>query len=107
MRYLFSISYLGTHYNGWQTQDNATGVQEIVENVMSKILRTEVDIVGSGRTDTGVHCARQFFHADLPAQEDRSKLLQNLNAFLPKDIAIHSIQAIHPEASARYHATER
>ena len=107
MRYLFSISYLGTSYNGWQTQANAKGVQEIVEDVLSKILRIKVGIVGSGRTDTGVHCSKQYFHADLPEQKDTPKLLQNLNAFLPKDIAIHSIQAIHPEASARYHATQR
>jgi len=107
MRYLFSISYLGTNYNGWQTQANAKGVQEIVEDVLCKILRTKVGIVGSGRTDTGVHCARQYFHVDLPEQNDTPKLLQNLNAFLPRDIAIHSIQAIHPEASARYHAKHR
>jgi tRNA pseudouridine38-40 synthase len=107
MRYLFSISYLGTHYNGWQTQANAKGVQEVVEDALSKILRTKISIVGSGRTDTGVHCSKQFFHADLPEQKDVPKLLQNLNAFLPKDIAIHSIQLIHPDASARYHATQR
>lgn len=107
MRYLFSISYLGTHYNGWQTQANAKGVQEIVEDALSKILRTKTSIVGSGRTDTGVHCKKQFFHADLSEQTDMPRLLQNLNAFLPKDIAIHSAQSIHPEASARYHATQR
>jgi tRNA pseudouridine38-40 synthase len=107
MRYLFSISYLGTHYNGWQTQANAKGVQEIVESALSKMLRTPIAIVGSGRTDAGVHCAKQFFHADLPEQKELPKLIQNLNAFLPKDIAIQSIQSIHPEASARYHATQR
>ena len=107
MRYLFSISYLGTNYNGWQTQSNAKGVQEVVEDVLSKIHRTKVAIVGSGRTDTGVHCKRQFFHADLPEIKNPQALLQNLNAFLPRDIAVHSIQPIHPEASARYHATQR
>jgi tRNA pseudouridine38-40 synthase len=107
MRYLFSISYLGTHYNGWQTQSNAKGVQEIVENSLSKILRNKIAIVGSGRTDTGVHCRRQYFHADLPEAIKPEALIPNLNAFLPRDIAIHSIREIHPEASARYHATER
>jgi tRNA pseudouridine38-40 synthase len=107
MRYLFSIAYRGTHYNGWQSQANAIGVQAVVEDVLSKILRTPIAIVGSGRTDTGVHCNKQFFHADLVEQKDLPKLLQNINAFLPHDIAIHSIQAIHAEASARYHATQR
>jgi len=107
MRYLFSISYLGTHYNGWQTQANAKGVQQVVEEAMSKIFRKEIAIVGSGRTDTGVHCKRQYFHVDLADDVNAKALTQNLNAFLPKDIAIQSIQKIHPEASARYHAVQR
>ena len=107
MRYFFSISYLGTNYNGWQTQANATGVQEVVENAMSKILRKKIGIVGSGRTDTGVHCRRQYFHVDLSEPFNSKALLQNMNALLPRDIAVHSIQKIHPEASARYHAVQR
>ena len=107
MRYLFSISYLGTRYNGWQTQANATGVQEIVEKALSQISRTKITIVGSGRTDSGVHCQNQYFHTDLPGRVNPQTLIPNLNAFLPRDIAINSIQLIHPEASARYHATQR
>ena len=107
MRYLFSISYLGTLYHGWQMQANAKGVQQVVEEAMSKILRAKIDIVGSGRTDTGVHCKRQYFHADLAEPLNEKAFMINLNALLPRDIAIHSIQAIHPEASARYHATQR
>ncbi len=107
MRYLFSISYLGTRYHGWQTQANAKGVQQVMEDAMSKILRKKIGIVGSGRTDTGVHCQRQYFHVDLPEPVNGKALIQNLNAFLPKDIAIHSIQKIHPEASARYDAIQR
>ena len=107
MRYLFSIAYLGTHYHGWQTQTNAEGVQEVVEKAMSKILRTKIAIVGSGRTDTGVHCRRQYFHADVAEPLNEKAFLINLNALLPRDIAIHAIQQIHPEASARYHATQR
>ena len=106
MRYLFSISYLGTHYHGWQTQANAKGVQEVVEEALSKILRKKIVIVGSGRTDTGVHCRQQYFHVDL-SEPVNEALIQNLNALLPKDIAIHSVQKIHPEASARYSAVQR
>jgi tRNA pseudouridine38-40 synthase len=107
MRYLFSISYLGTKYHGWQTQANAEGVQEVVEGAMGKILRKPIAIVGSGRTDTGVHCRRQYFHVDLSPTLDEKAFAQNMNALLPKDIAINSIQKIHPEASARYHALQR
>ena len=107
MRYLFSISYLGTPYNGWQTQNNAKGVQEVVEDAFSKILRTKISIVASGRTDTGVHCRRQYFHSDISDSIQPSTLIQRLNALLPQDIAIHSIQPIHADASARYHAVQR
>lgn len=75
--------------------------------MMSKILRTSVSIVASGRTDTGVHCEQQFFHCDLPFPVGREKLVLQLNSFLPRDIAIRSIRQVKPEASARYDAIER
>lgn len=107
MRYFFQISYNGAAYNGWQTQNNATGVQEIVERALSTVLRAPIAIVGSGRTDTGVHCAQQYFHADIEKPFDRDRLVQQLNSFLPKDIAIHDIKKVKPTASARYDAVER
>lgn len=106
-RYLFEISYNGTHYAGWQSQNNATGVQAVVENALSKILREEIKIVGSGRTDTGVHCEQQFFHIDIEKPFETPNLLLRLNSFLPKDIAIQSVRKIKTTASARYDATER
>lgn len=106
-RYFFEIAYNGTNYAGWQSQVNATGVQTVVEQALSKLLRTEIKIVGSGRTDTGVHCVQQFFHADIEKSFNREDLLHRLNSFLPRDIAICSIQAVKPEASARYAAVER
>jgi tRNA pseudouridine38-40 synthase len=107
MRFLFQITYLGTNYHGWQSQNNAIGVQEIVEKTLSTILREEISIVGSGRTDTGVHCAKQFFHVDIEKLFDKEKLIIQLNSYLPKDIAIHRIQQIKSTASARYDAFER
>lgn len=106
-RYFFEISYNGTQYAGWQSQPNATGVQEVVENALSKLLRHKIEIVGSGRTDAGVHCEQQFFHADLEKELDVSLFLGRLNAFLPKDIAIHAIRKVKEDAHARYGATER
>jgi tRNA pseudouridine38-40 synthase len=106
-RFFFEISYLGTPYNGWQSQSNATGVQSIVEKAMSTVLRETVAVVASGRTDTGVHCAQQFFHADIEKPFDTSKLIVQLNSFLPKFIAIRSIRKVKPDASARYDAVER
>jgi tRNA pseudouridine38-40 synthase len=107
MRYFFEIAYHGSKYNGWQSQHNAIGVQSVVEDAMSKLFRTPVAIVGSGRTDTGVHCEQQFFHTDLNDTFDKSLVLQRLNSFLPKDIAIRSIREVRSDASARYDAVER
>jgi tRNA pseudouridine38-40 synthase len=107
MRYFFEISYEGTRYNGWQSQLNAIGIQTIVEDALSKIFRSSVTIVASGRTDTGVHCRQQFFHTDLTMPFDQDQLMIKLNSLLPKDIAIHSIRKAKPDAHARYDAVER
>lgn len=107
MRYFFEISYNGTHYHGWQNQKNAIGVQQVVEEALSKLMRAEISIVGSGRTDTGVHCVQQFFHADIEADFKQTDLMHRLNAFLPKDIAIRKIFPVRMDAHARYNAIER
>jgi tRNA pseudouridine38-40 synthase len=107
MRYFFEIGYNGSSYNGWQSQNNATGVQSVVESALSKLLREPVEIVGSGRTDTGVHCEQQFFHADIKKTFDHQQLLLRLNSFLPKDIVIRSVNEVKSDASARYDAVER
>lgn len=95
------------NYNGWQSQANGIGVQTVVEDALSKILRREVKIVGSGRTDTGVHCVQQFFHADLHEPIDGSTFLMKINSLLPHDIVLNSVRHVRETASARYDAIER
>lgn len=108
MRYFFEITYHGKHYHGWQSQNNALGVQTVVEKVLRQLLREkELSIVGSGRTDTGVHCVQQYFHCDVDRSFDPSQLVKRMNAFLPRDIAIRSIRKVRPDASARYAAIAR
>jgi tRNA pseudouridine38-40 synthase len=106
MRYFFEIRYKGTNYNGWQSQPNATGIQAVVEDCLYKLLGQKIDIVASGRTDTGVHCLQQYFHADF-AEPLPQHILFRLNSILPKDIAINSIRKVKDEANARYDAIER
>ncbi|HQQ96241.1 MAG TPA: tRNA pseudouridine(38-40) synthase TruA [Cyclobacteriaceae bacterium] len=107
MRYFFEITYSGSNYHGWQSQHNAIGVQQVVEEALTKLLRTKTEIVGSGRTDTGVHCVQQFFHADIEKPFMADELVLRLNAFLPSDIAIRTIRKVKSNASARYDARER
>lgn len=107
MRYFFEIAYHGANYSGWQSQKNATGVQTVVEGVMSKIFRAPVSITGSGRTDAGVHCEQQFFHTDISPEFDPSDVLLKLNSFLPRDIVIKSVRQVTADASARFDAVER
>lgn len=107
MRFFFEIAYHGKNYNGWQSQQNALGVQTVVEETLSKLMRSPIKIVGSGRTDTGVHCEQQFFHADIDKHFDVPVMLIKLNSFLPKDIVIKGIREVKAEASARYNAYER
>lgn len=108
MRYFFEITYDGRNYHGWQSQDNALGVQTVVEKAIRQLLRDNtLSIVGSGRTDTGVHCLQQFFHCDIEKPFDPAQLVQRMNSFLPRDIAIRTIRKVKPDASARYAATER
>lgn len=107
MRYFFEIAYNGKNYAGWQSQANALGVQSVVEEALGKLFRIPVTIVGSGRTDAGVHCEQQFFHADIPREFDVENLVQRLNSFLPRDISIQSIRKVKPDASARHQAIER
>jgi tRNA pseudouridine38-40 synthase len=97
MKYFFEIAYHGKNYAGWQNQANATGIQSVIENALSKMFRTEIGILGSGRTDTGVHCEQQFFHCEIVKPFERDDLIIRLNSFLPKDIVVK----IHPESEAR------
>ena len=62
---LFGVSYLGTNYCGWQKQDNALAIEEVIENAIYEITNQKVDIFASGRTDAGVHAIEQCFNAKL------------------------------------------
>ena len=107
MRYFIELSYLGTHYHGWQTQPNAITVQQTVEKALSLLLRYPIKITGAGRTDTGVHARQMFAHFDTTIPFNPSELTYKLNSFLPEDIAIHQIFSVHPQIHARFDAISR
>ena len=107
MRYFLEFAYKGTHYHGWQYQPNATSVQETLTKALSTILKTEIEIVGAGRTDSGVHAKQMFAHFDFEHEIDVPYFVHKLNSFLPKDIAILNVHQVHDDAHARFDATKR
>lgn len=107
MRYFLDLSYKGTNFHGWQIQPNGNTVQAELENAISTILKTEITVVGSGRTDTGVHATQQIAHFDCDTEVDTADLCYKLNSFLPNDISIRSIKEVNETAHARFDATKR
>lgn len=106
-RYFIDLSFDGTSFSGWQRQKNAISVQQILEEKLSLKLKTDVELVGCGRTDAGVH-ARQFVaHFDTDVIFDKDELMYSLNRFLPQTIAINRIYEVVADAHARYSAIER
>ena len=106
MRYFLELSYNGKAYYGWQKQPDAISVQEVLEKALSTILRKEIEIVGAGRTDAGVHAKQMFAHFDYD-ELDLDDLKYKLNSLLPKDIAIQDIFKVQEEAHARFDAINR
>lgn len=106
MRYFLHLAYRGTNYHGWQRQPNGLSVQEVLETALSTVLRESIAIVGSGRTDTGVHAGEQFAHfetqAHLPAH-----LLRSLNSLTPPDIAVYDCFPVRADDHARFTALFR
>ncbi len=84
-------TYCGDNYNGWQRQKNAIGIQNIIEEVLSRIYNENILITGSGRTDRKVHALGQVFHFSSSKYFDNDTLIKALNSLLPKDIAILEI----------------
>ena len=107
MRWRITLSYVGSAYAGWQRQPGDLTVQQVLEEAMRTILRQPVDVVGCGRTDTGVHARHYVAHADVVDTEPSDKLVYQLNAVLPSDVAVHLIEAADPEFHARFDAKER
>ena len=107
MRYFLEFAYKGTHYHGWQYQPNAISVQETLNKALTTLFKKEIDLVGAGRTDTGVHAKQMFAHFDLEESIDIPFYIHKLNSFLPKDIAILNIYLVHDDAHARFDAIKR
>ena len=106
MRFFIEISYYGKNYHGWQIQENASTIQEEIDNAISLLLKKKIKTMGSGRTDTGVHAISQVAHFDYDKPIDNS-FLYRINSFLSSDISINSIKKVKENISARFDAISR
>jgi len=108
-RYQIIVEYDGTNHSGWQSQKNAKSIQKEMEKILSKILKIEVNINGSGRTDAGVHSKNQSAHFDYKKLiPNKYKLIASVNYFLnKKNISIKKIIRKNITFHARYSAKER
>ena len=107
-RFFINLSYNGKNYCGWQIQPNAVSVQQTLQESLSTLMRKIIDIVGAGRTDSGVHARTMIAHFDWDGDAfDNDELCMKMNRFLPKDISIHSIKEVTSDAHARFSAISR
>lgn len=108
MRYIIVLSYDGSAFSGWQVQNNAPSVQGTLQDALAMLTGAPAPVTGAGRTDTGVNARNYVAHFDTEALiEDTAKLTHRLNAVLPRQIAVHSIQAAPEDFHARFSATSR
>lgn len=106
-RYFIDLAYDGTAYHGWQIQPNGDSVQERLMKALATLLRREVEVVGAGRTDAGVHASLMVAHFDSEAPLDTALMADKLNRLLPPDISVYRLRAVKPDAHARFDATAR
>jgi tRNA pseudouridine38-40 synthase len=107
LRYFLDITYLGTNYHGWQIQANAHSVQAEIQAKLSLLLGNSIEVVGSGRTDTGVHAKQQIAHFNTSQSLDIQDFIYKMNKILPIDISIQNMYVVADTAHARFDAVRR
>ena len=98
---LICFAYKGTNYSGYQKQPNKITVQSVLEDCLSKVLKENINIIASGRTDAGVHALKQYAHFECENKIDLNKLPTALNTFLPPDIRVYSAKEVDGLFNAR------
>jgi tRNA pseudouridine38-40 synthase len=107
VRYFIHFAYDGTNYHGWQIQPDANSVQEELQKALSVLLRHDVEIVGAGRTDAGVHARQMVAHFEWDGQLDCQQTAYRLGRMLPRDIAIYRMEPVADDMHARFSAVRR
>ena len=99
------VAYDGTNYCGWQVQKNGETIESVLNRAIGELTGEEIHVMGSSRTDAGVHAYGQVIHFDLPQERDPEKLRFGLDTQCPDDIDVVSIELVSEEFHARYNKT--
>lgn len=105
--YKLTIRYDGTNYSGWQIQSSRPTVQQTIANAIKILLKENVNLIGSGRTDAGVHALGQVANFRTENEIDISKFTYSINAILPVDISVLKIEPVDIDFHARFSAIKR
>lgn len=107
MRYKLTFEYDGTNFSGWQKQPDVRTVEGTAEEALSTLYQQEIDIIGQGRTDAGVHARGQAAHVDLSDRYIPSRILHAMKGLLPEDVALLSVEIVPDDFHARFDAQSR
>ncbi len=105
--YKLLIQYDGTNYAGWQIQKNAVSVQQIITEALKTLLKIDINLIGSGRTDSGVHALGQVANFRTENEIDIYRFKHSLNSILPSDISIIKMEETNEDFHARFDARKR
>lgn len=105
--YKLTIQYDGSGYSGWQIQNNAKSVQQTLTDALFTLTKQNINLVGSGRTDSGVHALGQVANFRIEEKLDLYKFNYSLNSILPDDIVVSKMEEIHYDFHARFDARRR
>ena len=105
--YKLTLQYDGTKYAGWQIQENALSIQEVIKSSIQQILQEEVNLIGAGRTDAGVHALGQVANFTLDKELDLFRFKYSINSVLPDDISITNIESVDEKFHSRFSAKKR
>jgi len=106
-RVRITLQYDGSGFHGWQVQPGVRTVQQELEAALARLTQRELRVAAAGRTDTGVHARGQVVSVDVPARWEPAELERALNAVLPGDVWIASVEAAPGDFHARFSATWR
>ncbi len=107
-RYFLRLAYDGSAFHGWQVQENAHTVQAEITEKISLMLKEDLQVIGCGRTDTGVHAREFYAHFEISKHvENIDGFVYKLNAFLPNSIAVYDLYAVDNNMHARFSAKSR